>query len=119
MDTKVKKNESTNLNELRKGPWTLEEDTILVNYITTHGEGHWNTAASSAGMYIYIIYIYIFFLTLLFLANILNKYIGLKRSGKSCRLRWLNYLRPDVRRGNITLQEQILILELHSRWGNR
>ncbi|CAL5208807.1 unnamed protein product [Lathyrus oleraceus] len=92
MDTKVKKNESTNLNELRKGPWTLEEDTILVNYITTHGEGHWNTAASSA---------------------------GLKRSGKSCRLRWLNYLRPDVRRGNITLQEQILILELHSRWGNR
>ncbi|KAF2304789.1 hypothetical protein GH714_037982 [Hevea brasiliensis] len=44
---------------------------------------------------------------------------GLKRTGKSCRLRWLNYLRPDVRRGNITLQEQLLILELHSRWGNR
>ncbi|CAI8603676.1 unnamed protein product [Vicia faba] len=92
MDIKVKKNESTNLNELRKGPWTLEEDTILVSYITSHGEGLWNTVASSA---------------------------GLKRSGKSCRLRWLNYLRPDVRRGNITLQEQILILELHSRWGNR
>lgn len=44
---------------------------------------------------------------------------GLKRTGKSCRLRWLNYLRPDVRRGNITLQEQLLILQLHSRWGNR
>lgn len=44
---------------------------------------------------------------------------GLKRTGKSCRLRWLNYLRPDVRRGNITLEEQLLILELHSRWGNR
>lgn len=44
---------------------------------------------------------------------------GLKRTGKSCRLRWLNYLRPDVRRGNITLQEQLLILDLHSRWGNR
>uniref|UniRef100_A0A1J3DAI4 Transcription factor MYB108 n=1 Tax=Noccaea caerulescens TaxID=107243 RepID=A0A1J3DAI4_NOCCA len=43
----------------------------------------------------------------------------LKRTGKSCRLRWLNYLRPDVRRGNITLEEQLLILELHSRWGNR
>ena len=44
---------------------------------------------------------------------------GLKRTGKSCRLRWLNYLRPDLRRGNITPQEQLLILELHSRWGNR
>ncbi|KAJ1425627.1 SANT/Myb domain [Sesbania bispinosa] len=89
MDVKVKKGESAtrthmqnNDNEIgiRKGPWTLDEDTILVNYITTH---------------------------------------GLRRSGKSCRLRWLNYLRPDVRRGNITLEEQILILELHSRWGNR
>nr|QSD99703.1 MYB family transcription factor [Melilotus albus]QSD99803.1 MYB family transcription factor [Melilotus albus] len=94
MDNKVKKTGSAKENEtgLRKGPWTLEEDTILVNYITTHGEGHWNTLASSA---------------------------DLRRSGKSCRLRWLNYLRPDVRRGNITLEEQILILDLHSRWGNR
>ncbi|RYQ89395.1 hypothetical protein Ahy_B09g096065 isoform A [Arachis hypogaea] len=77
---------------LRKGPWTVDEDAILTNYISTHGEGHWNSVARSA---------------------------GLKRSGKSCRLRWLNYLRPDVRRGNITLQEQILILDLHFRWGNR
>ena len=46
-------------------------------------------------------------------------FAGLKRTGKSCRLRWLNYLRPDLRRGNITPQEQLLILELHSRWGNR
>ncbi|KAK2981338.1 hypothetical protein RJ640_012270, partial [Escallonia rubra] len=70
------------LEELRRGPWTVEEDFALINYITHHGE-------------------------------------GLKRTGKSCRLRWLNYLRPDVRRGNITLEEQLLILELHSRWGNR
>ncbi|QCE09294.1 myb proto-oncogene protein [Vigna unguiculata] len=45
--------------------------------------------------------------------------LALQRTGKSCRLRWLNYLRPNVRRGNIILQEQLLILELHSRWGNR
>ena len=44
---------------------------------------------------------------------------GLKRTGKSCRLRWLNYLRPDVRRGNITPEEQLLIMELHAKWGNR
>ncbi|KAL2338913.1 hypothetical protein Fmac_013359 [Flemingia macrophylla] len=78
--------------DLRRGPWTVDEDLALINYIATHGEGRWNTLALSA---------------------------GLKRTGKSCRLRWLNYLRPDVRRGNITLEEQLLILELHSRWGNR
>lgn len=78
--------------ELRRGPWTVEEDYTLMNYIAKNGEGRWNSLATSA---------------------------GLKRTGKSCRLRWLNYLRPDVRRGNITLEEQLLILELHSRWGNR
>ncbi|XP_078431919.1 MYB-like transcription factor EOBI [Wolffia australiana] len=78
--------------EIRKGPWTIEEDLILMNYIANHGEGVWNNLARSA---------------------------GLKRTGKSCRLRWLNYLRPDVRRGNITPEEQLLIMELHSRWGNR
>ncbi|KAB5521071.1 hypothetical protein DKX38_025390 [Salix brachista] len=78
--------------EVRKGPWTMEEDLILMNYIANHGEGVWNTLAKSA---------------------------GLKRTGKSCRLRWLNYLRPDVRRGNITPEEQLLIMELHDRWGNR
>ncbi|KAL8226695.1 hypothetical protein R6Q57_016527 [Mikania cordata] len=80
------------MEDLRRGPWTVEEDFTLINYIAHHGEGRWNSLARCA---------------------------GLKRTGKSCRLRWLNYLRPDVRRGNITLEEQLLILELHSRWGNR
>uniref|UniRef100_A0A0D9X348 Uncharacterized protein n=1 Tax=Leersia perrieri TaxID=77586 RepID=A0A0D9X348_9ORYZ len=78
--------------ELRRGPWTVEEDLLLVNYIAAHGEGRWNALARCA---------------------------GLKRTGKSCRLRWLNYLRPDVRRGNMTAEEQLMILELHGRWGNR
>ncbi|KAJ0548828.1 putative transcription factor MYB-HB-like family [Helianthus annuus] len=80
------------MEDLRRGPWTVEEDFTLINYIAHHGEGRWNSLARCA---------------------------GLKRTGKSCRLRWLNYLRPDVRRGNITLEEQLMILELHSRWGNR
>ncbi|CAK9308876.1 unnamed protein product [Citrullus colocynthis] len=78
--------------EVRKGPWTMEEDLMLMNYIANHGEGVWNSLAKAA---------------------------GLKRTGKSCRLRWLNYLRPDVRRGNITPEEQLLIMDLHSKWGNR
>uniref|UniRef100_K9LXH5 R2R3 MYB n=1 Tax=Iris fulva TaxID=92176 RepID=K9LXH5_9ASPA len=90
MDKRI--NSSQDDADVRKGPWTMEEDLILINYIANHGEGDWNTLARSA---------------------------GLKRTGKSCRLRWLNYLRPDVRRGNITPEEQLLIMELHSRWGNR
>ncbi|XP_057809772.1 transcription factor MYB108 [Salvia miltiorrhiza] len=91
-DTKSYSQSEEDLLELRRGPWTVDEDFTLINYIAHHGEGRWNSLARSA---------------------------GLKRTGKSCRLRWLNYLRPDVRRGNITLEEQLLILELHSRWGNR
>ncbi|KAL0296715.1 UNVERIFIED_CONTAM: Transcription factor [Sesamum radiatum] len=78
--------------ELRRGPWTLEEDNLLIQYISCHGEGRWNSLA---------------------------KFAGLKRTGKSCRLRWLNYLKPDIKRGNLTPHEQLTILELHSKWGNR
>ncbi|KAF7039323.1 hypothetical protein CFC21_049339 [Triticum aestivum] len=78
--------------DLRRGPWTMEEDALLAGHIAKHGEGRWNELACAA---------------------------GLRRTGKSCRLRWLNYLRPDVRRGDFTPQEQLLILELHFRWGNR
>ncbi|OMO96992.1 hypothetical protein CCACVL1_04724 [Corchorus capsularis] len=78
--------------QLRRGPWTLDEDSLLIHYIARHGEGRWNLLAKRA---------------------------GLRRTGKSCRLRWLNYLKPDVKRGNLTPQEQFLILELHSKWGNR
>ncbi|KAK4743795.1 hypothetical protein SAY87_010107 [Trapa incisa] len=84
--------EEGELLEVKKGPWTVEEDARLMNYVSVNGEGRWNSVA---------------------------RFAGLKRTGKSCRLRWLNYLRPDLRRGNITLQEQLLILELYSRWGNR
>ncbi|KAM7277196.1 hypothetical protein ACFE04_019062 [Oxalis oulophora] len=92
MDIHDQCDEENNMALIRKGPWTVGEDSALFNYISVHGEGRWNLVAHCA---------------------------GLKRTGKSCRLRWLNYLRPNVRRGNITLQEQLLILELHSRWGNR
>lgn len=78
--------------ELRKGPWTEEEDSMLRAYVNIHGEGRWNAVARLS---------------------------GLRRTGKSCRLRWLNYMRPEIKRGNISLEEQLLILELHSRWGNR
>ncbi|KAF8088482.1 hypothetical protein N665_0540s0004 [Sinapis alba] len=76
----------------RKGPWTAEEDRLLIDYVRLHGEGRWNSVAKLA---------------------------GLKRNGKSCRLRWVNYLRPDLKRGQITPHEETIILELHAKWGNR
>ncbi|MCD9642479.1 hypothetical protein HAX54_029317 [Datura stramonium] len=78
--------------EWRKGPWTAEEDKLLIEYVNLHGEGRWSSVARHA---------------------------GLKRNGKSCRLRWVNYLRPDLKRGQITPYEERIILELHAIWGNR
>ncbi|XWS46259.1 hypothetical protein CRYUN_Cryun14cG0049300 [Craigia yunnanensis] len=77
---------------LHRGPWTPREDKLLVKYIQAHGEGHWRS---------------------------LPKEAGLLRCGKSCRLRWMNYLRPDIKRGNITPDEDDLIIRLHSLLGNR
>ncbi|XP_043721247.1 transcription factor MYB1-like [Telopea speciosissima] len=77
---------------LNRGAWTALEDKILADYIKIHGEGKWRN---------------------------LPKKAGLKRCGKSCRLRWLNYLRPDIKRGNITHDEEELIVRLHKLLGNR
>ncbi|CAL9242817.1 unnamed protein product [Arabidopsis halleri] len=77
---------------LKRGRWTAEEDEILTNYIQTNGEGSWRS---------------------------LPKKAGLLRCGKSCRLRWINYLRRDLKRGNITADEEEIIVKLHSLLGNR
>ncbi|XP_054799295.1 transcription factor MYB93-like [Prosopis cineraria] len=79
-------------NGLKKGPWTPEEDEKLVQYIQKHGHGSWRA---------------------------LPKLAGLNRCGKSCRLRWTNYLRPDIKRGNFSQEEEQTILRLHSILGNK
>ncbi|XP_052208960.1 transcription factor MYB53-like [Diospyros lotus] len=77
---------------LKKGPWTPEEDQKLVDYIHKHGHGSWRALPKSA---------------------------GLNRCGKSCRLRWTNYLRPDIKRGKFSDQEDQAIIDLHSVLGNK
>nr|QLF96260.1 R2R3-myeloblastosis protein [Morus alba] len=77
---------------VRKGAWTREEDILLKKCIDKYGEGKWQLVPSRA---------------------------GLNRCRKSCRLRWMNYLKPDVKRGEFTVDEVDLILRLHKLLGNR
>ncbi|CAN6675895.1 unnamed protein product [Malus baccata var. baccata] len=77
---------------LKKGPWTPEEDQKLLTYIEEHGHGSWRALPAKAGLH---------------------------RCGKSCRLRWTNYLRPDIKRGKFSLQEEQTIIQLHALLGNR
>ncbi|CAH8392811.1 unnamed protein product [Eruca vesicaria subsp. sativa] len=77
---------------VKKGPWTPEEDIILVSYIQEHGPGNWRSVPTNT---------------------------GLRRCSKSCRLRWTNYLRPGIKRGNFTEHEEKIIVHLQALLGNR
>ncbi|CAN7003765.1 unnamed protein product [Brassica oleracea var. botrytis] len=77
---------------VKKGPWTPEEDIILVTYIQEHGPGNWRAVPTIT---------------------------GLLRCSKSCRLRWTNYLRPGIKRGNFTEHEEKMIVHLQALLGNR
>ncbi|KAL5999578.1 hypothetical protein ACLOJK_037863 [Asimina triloba] len=81
-----------NKQKVRRGLWSPEEDEKLINYISTYGHGCWSSVPRQA---------------------------GLQRCGKSCRLRWINYLRPDLKRGSFSPQEESLIIKLHGVLGNR
>ncbi|KAJ8761712.1 hypothetical protein K2173_004488 [Erythroxylum novogranatense] len=76
----------------KKGPWTPEEDQKLIDYIQKHGHGSWRALPALA---------------------------GLNRCGKSCRLRWTNYLRPDIKRGKFSEEEEQIIINLHAVLGNK
>ncbi|TKY51645.1 Myb-related protein Zm38 [Spatholobus suberectus] len=87
-----RKGSCENPDVVNRGTWSAEEDKILMNYVQVHGEGNWRK---------------------------LSKRAGLKRSGRSSRLRWLNYIKPDIKRGNISSDEEDLIIRLHNLLGNR
>ncbi|KAF0918148.1 hypothetical protein E2562_022715 [Oryza meyeriana var. granulata] len=78
---------------VKRGPWSQEEDAILRSFVERFGNaGNWIALPHKA---------------------------GLKRCGKSCRLRWLNYLRPAIRHGGFTDEEDNLILSLYSEMGSK
>ncbi|CAA7018392.1 unnamed protein product [Microthlaspi erraticum] len=75
-----------------KGPWTSAEDQLLIAYVDKHGDGNWNAV---------------------------QKHSGLSRCGKSCRLRWVNHLRPDLKKGAFTDKEEQRVIKLHASMGNK
>ncbi|KAL3833196.1 hypothetical protein ACJIZ3_007932 [Penstemon smallii] len=77
---------------VKRGPWTDEEDAKILAYVASHGIGNWTLVPQKA---------------------------GLNRCGKSCRLRWTNYLRPDLKHDTFTPEEEECILELHKTVGSR
>ncbi|KAM3350889.1 hypothetical protein ACQJBY_023125 [Aegilops geniculata] len=78
---------------VKRGPWAPEEDELLRSYVRSHGAvGNWIALPQKA---------------------------GLNRCGKSCRLRWLNYLRPDIKHGGYTEQEDMVICSLYNSIGSR
>ncbi|CAI0555537.1 unnamed protein product [Linum tenue] len=79
-------------NQVKRGPWSPAEDLRLMTFIQKYGHENWRS---------------------------LPKQAGLSRCGKSCRLRWINYLRPDVKRGNFTPEEEDSIIRLHRELGNK
>ncbi|KAL5543738.1 hypothetical protein UlMin_007522 [Ulmus minor] len=78
--------------QVKRGPWSPAEDLRLITFIQKHGHDNWRA---------------------------LPKQAGLLRCGKSCRLRWINYLRPDVKRGNFSEEEEEAIIKLHATLGNK
>ncbi|XP_065858790.1 transcription factor MYB61-like [Euphorbia lathyris] len=78
--------------KVKRGLWSPEEDEKLIHFIQTHGLASWSSVPNLA---------------------------GLERCGKSCRLRWINYLRPDLKRGSFTAQEETIIVNIHRIIGNK
>ncbi|KAL5215836.1 hypothetical protein ABZP36_007237 [Zizania latifolia] len=76
----------------RKGLWSPEEDQKLRDYIIRYGHGCWSAVPVKA---------------------------GLQRNGKSCRLRWINYLRPGLKHGVFSREEEDTVMNLHATMGNK
>ncbi|KAF3791545.1 Transcription repressor [Nymphaea thermarum] len=116
--------------DTNKGAWTKQEDQKLIDYIREHGEGCWRSLPQAAendylvfekvilGMHVPRTWLCGSAFPKLLMRSPLCA-LGLLRCGKSCRLRWINYLRPDLKRGNFAEDEEDLIIKLHALLGNR
>ncbi|KAJ1389229.1 SANT/Myb domain [Sesbania bispinosa] len=91
-DSNASTDEGESRGRMKKGPWTPKEDKILIEYVKKYGEGNWNSVQKNS---------------------------GLLRCGKSCRLRWANHLRPNLKKGAFSPEEEKIIIDLHAKLGNK
>ncbi|XP_010557600.1 PREDICTED: transcription factor MYB82-like isoform X1 [Tarenaya hassleriana] len=111
---------------VKRGLWKPEEDLILRSYVEAFGEGNWADISRRTGLIpspkkktFFFFYRPDFTGNLTALHNQFPIVSGLKRGGKSCRLRWKNYLRPNIKRGGMSPEEEDLIIRMHKLLGNR
>lgn len=112
---------------VKKGPWSPEEDAKLKEYIEKYGTGgNWIALPQKAGNLLLLFWhgvILISFPSNLFVT--ISEWLwlwltaGLRRCGKSCRLRWLNYLRPNIKHGEFSDEEDKIICNLFASIGSR
>lgn len=120
---------------LRKGTWTQEEDNLLRDCVHKYGEGKWHLVPQRAGNYmirdiyhISVSFSFFFPFTHVYFAlfyicmcdiGVALQFAGLKRCRKSCRMRWLNYLKPNINRESFSEDEVDMIMRFHKLLGNR
>ncbi|CDP09459.1 unnamed protein product [Coffea canephora] len=81
------------MGEIKKGPWKAEEDEVLINHVKKYGPRDWSSIRSK-GL--------------------------LQRTGKSCRLRWVNKLRPNLKNGvKFSAEEERIVIDLQAQFGNK
>nr|GLL25611.1 transcription factor MYB29-like [Ipomoea trifida] len=81
------------LGDIKKGPWKVEEDEVLLNHVNKYGPRDWSSIRSK-GL--------------------------LQRTGKSCRLRWVNKLRPNLKNGvKFSAEEERVVIDLQAQFGNK
>ncbi|KAI3889927.1 hypothetical protein MKX03_020229 [Papaver bracteatum] len=98
---------------VRKGVWSEAEDALLRECIEKYGIGKWTQVPQKAGI------AYVFTRCLFKETKHYFKKTLLDRRRKSCRLRWLNYLDPSIKRGEFESDEVDLIIRMHKLLGNR
>lgn len=74
--------------------WRTEEDALLRAYVKQYGPKEWS-----------------------FVSQRMNT--PLSRDAKSCLERWKNYLKPGIKKGSLTDEEQNLVIHLQAKHGNK
>ncbi|XP_047337159.1 transcription factor AS1 [Impatiens glandulifera] len=74
--------------------WRPEEDSLLRSYVKQYGPREWNLVSQRMNT-------------------------PLNRDAKSCLERWKNYLKPGIKKGSLTDDEQRLVISLQAKHGNK